>query len=334
MKNGEKALARGSIHDRFLKVSVRPLAFLWAGEAVSQFDRLSESDYFAAVFSALGQMDQAAIDDWAFVITTAANGEPIDPAEVLAGTGKTKVALLWLGAEKGSVPRAEGFDLVLAAYANRTDARTRALPLGYMNGRVPSSDTPLLRRGVDVFFAGTLNANRFDLVLAFSHPYDPRTWLVKLLRPFRYRRVVARACRAILGFVGSPRPRNRGVQFVIGSAWSKALDAKTYVAILEDSKVVLCPRGWESTETFRHYEGLRAGCAMVSEPLPDVEFYRGLPASFVDDWRDAPAFVEDLLGRIREGHLTSEAQRAFYEKSLSPDATARYIVRAILSRNV
>ena len=70
------------------------------------------------------------------------------------------------------------------------------------------------------------------------------------------------------------------------SGFKAGLSPDQYGSMLTDSKVVLCPKGFDSTETFRHMEAIRAGAVVISEPLPDTHFYRNSPIRCVSNWRE------------------------------------------------
>ncbi len=71
-------------------------------------------------------------------------------------------------------------------------------------------------------------------------------------------------------------PAVRG-EITLTDGFARGLSPETYGRKLALSKTVLCPRGFSSTDTFRHVEALRAGAVVISEPLPDLHLYRGSP---------------------------------------------------------
>src|SRR5215472_152161 len=103
------------------------------------------------------------------------------------------------------------------------------------------------------------------------------------------------------------------------------LSPECYGRMLNDSKIVLCPRGLSSSETFRHMEALRAGAIVISERLPDTHFYHGSPIVSVRDWRAglemARQIIADpkLLARL---HLET---MKWWNRVCSEEATASYV---------
>lgn len=59
----------------------------------------------------------------------------------------------------------------------------------------------------------------------------------------------------------------------------------SYSQKMMNSRICVAPRG-SMAETYRLYEGLRAGCLVVANRLPDEPFLRGAPVIQVDHWRE------------------------------------------------
>ena len=114
---------------------------------------------------------------------------------------------------------------------------------------------------------------------------------------------------------------------------SLAEGAETYAEELGRTKVLISPRGG-STETFRFYEGMLAGCVVVTEPLPPFWFYEGAPAVTLPDWRRLPAILEPLLSDPVRLERQSEASRRWWDERLSPRAVGRYMARCLNSTSV
>jgi hypothetical protein len=95
--------------------------------------------------------------------------------------------------------------------------------------------------------------------------------------------------------------------------------------------VCLAPRGL-TPQTFRLYEGARAGCAIVCERLPHLWFYDGAPFVFVDDWRDLveilPPQLDDPL-RLEDLHKKT---MEWWESKFSPAAVGAFMVRSLAER--
>jgi hypothetical protein len=100
--------------------------------------------------------------------------------------------------------------------------------------------------------------------------------------------------------------------------------AVSYAEALGRTKVLLAPRGG-SVETFRFYEGMLAGCIVVTEPLPPFWFYDGSPAVVVRDWGGLPGVVDRLFEDPSALRLRHQAGLRWWEEHLSPRAVGRYM---------
>ena len=99
------------------------------------------------------------------------------------------------------------------------------------------------------------------------------------------------------------------------------------------TKVLLAPRGG-SVETFRFYEGMLAGCVVITEPLPPFWFYDGAPAVVVRDWRRLPGLLDRLLGDPAGLERRRAASLRWWDERLSPSAVGRYMARCLNSTSV
>ncbi len=104
-----------------------------------------------------------------------------------------------------------------------------------------------------------------------------------------------------------------------------------YAARLADTKIALSPRG-VSHETFRTYEAMRAGCAVIAERQLPAWFTEGWPVIEVDDWNEAGPIIEGLLADPRRLEELGRACQAWWLEKCSEEAVAHYIVRELSLR--
>ena len=102
-------------------------------------------------------------------------------------------------------------------------------------------------------------------------------------------------------------------------------NVKTFSRMLHDSKIAICPSGFKSPETCRHFEAMRAGCVVISEPLPEHHFYQGSPMIMLDSWKDLEKTVESLLSNPAHLHEVHEKTLNWWKNVCSERATALYI---------
>jgi hypothetical protein len=72
----------------------------------------------------------------------------------------------------------------------------------------------------------------------------------------------AKLSRRTLIDVAATLPEGR---LVVNEKFNSGLDKAAYAALLRDTQIVLCPRGWSSVESYRLYEALEAGAIPLVE---------------------------------------------------------------------
>ena len=173
------------------------------------------------------------------------------------------------------------------------------IPLGYQSQQTLPQRS-MSERSLDTFFAG-------DIATPF--PYnDYRYWIppTKTVTRRQLWNVLDTLRRSgewniVLDDV---RPDNSGPQ----PSSAKALDYQSYSERMMNSRICVAPRGsnWES---YRFYEGLRAGCLVITSPFRNEPFLRGAPVITVDSWRELPKLLRryardiDTLERYRLASL-------------------------------
>jgi hypothetical protein len=99
------------------------------------------------------------------------------------------------------------------------------------------------------------------------------------------------------------------------------LSHDAYVKSLASSKVSLCFAG-HSHETHRHIESAMQGCAIITDPLPDIDFYNVAPFVRSIGWDQS--HVEFVI----KNHIElGNAAYQWYNEYASPQAVSRRICR-------
>lgn len=106
---------------------------------------------------------------------------------------------------------------------------------------------------------------------------------------------------------------------------------EVYAHKLAQTKIALCPRG-VSHETFRIYEALRSGCAVIAARQLPSWFNEGWPVIEVDDWSGLKDLAEGLLGDEKRLTEISVQSRAWWEEKCSEEAVAHYMARELSLR--
>lgn len=173
-----------------------------------------------------------------------------------------------------------------------------SFPLGFNKKHIKLVNRPIKNRPIDVFFAGHMaSTNR-------------KRYMGKVIEFFDR-------------MPSSERPR---LDFNISGGFNMGLDAETYSEKLHQSKIVVCPAGNVSVETFRHYEAMRSGAIVVSPNLPQTKIYKDAAICQVDDWDgNVGNVIMELLSDLDMLQLIQERQQQTYNNRFTAKSVAKYI---------
>ena len=173
-----------------------------------------------------------------------------------------------------------------------------SFPLGYNKKHKKLVNRPIKDRPIDVFFAGHMvSSNR-------------QRYMNKVIEFFR----------------DMPSNERPYIDFNITRGFNIGLDADTYSEKLHQSKIVVCPAGNVSMETFRHYEAMRSGAIVVSPNLPQTKIYKDAVICQVDDWdANVGSVIMELLSDLDMLQLIQERQQQTYNNRFTAKSIAKYI---------
>jgi hypothetical protein len=282
---------------------------------------LNETAFLERVIAELKTMMGDAFLEYAFFILSSHDGN-VQP-ESVSDPSPRKV-LIFVSDESASVPSylQPHYLAIFKGYLPREIPGANVFPfnIGYVRD-VPTYPFKRVRdRKITVFFSGSSSVKRLPLYRAL-HPLYRRLPEVVARRAFsmssrRFGRWVfpTDLSRALPGSV---------LRFT--DRFKAGLSPLEYGRKLADSRIVLCPSGGASPETFRHIEAMRAGAVLISEALPDTHFYRGAPILAVCDWNTG---IEQARRLLDDEASLAELQRDtldWWEAVCSEAATARYM---------
>ncbi|GGK57827.1 hypothetical protein ACD591_15655 [Rufibacter glacialis] len=187
------------------------------------------------------------------------------------------------------------------------------IPLGYNYSFRESKVKKISERSINVFFSGNLHKGRSDF---FS-------WLLGFKLPL----FVQHRLRKLLNLTFDHKFPSSYIRFTSG--FNSGLSSKEYSSIVADSKIVLCPGGSVSVESFRLYEAMRQGCVIISEVLPERKLFNQCPIIEIPDWGVVTSIVENLLSDTKKMEQLSMAVKDWYDNSVSPEAIGRYIYHTV-----
>src|SRR5215475_6059507 len=290
------------------------------------YSSLFEAQYLNVVFEELADLLCDDFSKYAFYVYS--NSDPMYtlPLEAI-NDGRRKI-LIYLSDEISSVPRPLGdsFLAVFKCYL-RGDCFHRnifPLALGYSKHIPERPVVSMEQRGINVFFSGNLNTNRIKLYQELSGYSDYKFSPKEMDLLFQL--------ASLLPMDFSAHYPESYIKFTNG--FGRGLSGEEYSRRLYQSKIAICPGGFVSNETFRHFEAMRAGCAIISANLPDTFYYRGAPIFTVSAWNEMDTLVEWLLADCKKLKEAQMATRAWWDDVCSEKAMARYIFRTICDLNM
>ena len=173
-----------------------------------------------------------------------------------------------------------------------------SFPLGFNKKHVKLPNKPMKARPTDVFFAGHASStNRVHYL----------RWVVEY-------------------FKDMPKSKRPVLDFNISKGFNMGLDGFEYSRKMHNAKIVVCPAGNVSMETFRHYEAMRSGAIVVSPRLPQTKIYKDAAICQVDDWEYTVGdTIMDLLSDLDMLQLVQERQQQTYNNRFTAKSVAKYI---------
>lgn len=281
-----------------------------------RFGQLMESVFLGKTLEELRRLMGSDFSRTQFVIFSGSNADAIQ----FDGLAPEKTFVFHVSDETSSVPHAL-CARVRAVFKNYLPAENLArnlfsLPLGYAAATLERPPTPILERPQSVFFSGYLSRRRLPVFHALSG-----SWASTIAGLFG--RALRRPVRC-----GSVIP-NAYIQFTQG--FGKGLSGPEYADHLAQSKIVLCPRGFLTSETYRHFEAMRAGSIIISEPLPPLRFYQGSPIITLESWRGVRERLLELVNQPERLVSLQKQTLTWWADQCSEIATAAYISSVINS---
>lgn len=126
---------------------------------------------------------------------------------------------------------------------------------------------------------------------------------------------------------------NQTVKVHQQTSTGKLSDINDYAQRLMDSKVCLAPRG-SVPDTWRFFEGLKSGCIVITNPLPNEWYYQGAPVIQLDSWDQLEETLLPLLAdEARLENMHSQSLK-YWEEVCGERALGRFLAQAISRSDV
>lgn len=292
-----------------------------------QFEQLNESLFIEKVLDQLANIMGSSFFNYEFYIFSH-QGEGNIPSSVNLKTEKSKV-LLFFSDEMGIDPKpyAHQYYAIFKSYIGNLSTSKNVFPLslGYVRDVPQIPIKPINQRSINVFFRGNFNKNRLDLYRNLSK--------FKAIIPKKIKSHSGFFRRLLIKFQNDFKNRFPQSIIIFNNGFKKGFTPQEYGEILADSKIVLCPKGFDMPESFRHFESMRAGSIIISERLPKTEFYLNSPIIEINNWEEGLLKVKELLSDPALMDAIQKETTSWWENKCSEKATAEYINAKLLSLN-
>lgn len=197
----------------------------------------------------------------------------------------------------------------------RRDPVTIHLPLGY-HSQIELPQVPMADRELDTFFAGDLtprySPGSYQRYTS-SSKIEARKQLWAVLQQLQQEG----QWRLELGNIAA------------GERSTGAPEFGSYSEKMMHSRLCVAPRG-SVADTYRAFEGLRAGCLVLANPLPKDEFfYPGAPVFIVDHWRELPSLLKRFARNIELLEEFRARGLAWWDAHLRPEVLAESIAQQL-----
>jgi hypothetical protein len=186
------------------------------------------------------------------------------------------------------------------------------IPLGY-HSQVEVPYVPIKDRTLDMFFAGEVR-----------HPLpksDYRYWTST--SKFEVR---GQLQAELIKLDGEWRIDFGAIASTDNKRNAQAFD--TFSEKMMHTRICLAPRG-TLPDTFRHFEGMRAGCMVIGNPVPVEPYLYGAPMLILDHWSELRGLLKKYGRNDDFIQEMGDRGRAWWNERLTPEVTGRYIAEQI-----
>ena len=179
-------------------------------------------------------------------------------------------------------------------------------PLGYnQKFKAISPVVPIDKRNLDIFFAGHCFGG--------SRRQQEMKPVLKMLG---------------LGEESNLEIKDTGIRSAVTrtKGFNSGYEGNEYSKLMCQSKIALCPHGNVSSESFRYYEAAKAGCVIISPPLPQHDLYTNTGAIQLSNWvEDIEYTIKDLLSNERKLKKLHQKTLNDWANRYSEKSAAEYI---------
>lgn len=299
-------------------------------EGQTSFKYLCETSFVVNLFEKIKMLMRDKFDEFNFYVYSYGWKQDVLPNSVFHEYEKRKI-LIYISDESGNVPYylAPYFYCIFKIHLQLDKFIVNNIfnfPLGCEKYVPKQTYKSIYERKYSVFFSGNLNYGRLPLFFYLIIGKIPAKIIIKGIKVFMRIRIFK---KILTLFRFDSKFPNAFIRFTNG--FKQGLSPEKYGEIISNSKIVLCPKGFNLPECFRHYEAMRAGCVIISEKLPPTFFYKGSPIIQISDWKEGLKIADELLNNNSKLEELSKMTINWWENKCSENATAQYIIECIES---
>lgn len=246
--------------------------------------------------------------------------------------------LFWIGDEEGYIPSSavfSRFNYIFKVHLKDKDAidiknginifrpGLYHFPLLTIDDVPELPILPFCERKYSIYFGGNLNKNRVPFYVALNKKVSLLARLDNFLLKYNLRGGdrLYELCFKNKSFDISYLYDNACIKFYSG--FNNGDNYNKYAHFLQNSKIVLSPKGFHSTECFRLYEAMRQGCIVVTESLPHVWCYKDAPCITIDSWKNLSSNLFNNAQVLNK--WSPNMIRKYYDERLSVKGIANYV---------
>lgn len=282
-----------------------------------KFNELLEYPYYSQILLKLKDILKEDFEKYDFwIYSKIAQKKFVDDNDFIPKSKKNNLVIFYISDETNHIPIefAEKAKIIFKVLIKENSIKNIFyFPLGYANGKgLPI--IPINKRKYNVFYLGQLGRNRINLYKALSHTNFINNNILLLFKKFIPTDFSKLFPSSIIRFTHN---------------FGSGLNRDDYNKILYNSKIVICPYGAVTEETFRHYEAMRAGCVIITLKMPKVFPYHNAPIIQINNWKELIPTVKSLLedqDKIEELH---QATINWWQNKCSEIAIAKYVAEKL-----
>lgn len=284
---------------------------------IFKFDELFEYPYYSKIILNIKELLKDNFEIYDFLIySKIAQKVLVDDSEYIPSNKQDNLILFYISDETGHIPLefAKKCKIVFKVLIKENSIdNIHYFPLGYANGdELPI--IPIQNRKYNVFFMGQLGRNRMSLFKTFSHTNWIPTDILLLLKQLLPKDFSSTFPKSIIKFT---------------TGFGSGLNRDEYNKVLYNSKIVICPYGAVTPETFRHYEAMRAGCVIITLKMPEVFPFQNAPIIQLNNWDELVPTIKSLLEDQSKLENFHAATLDWWRTKCSEDAVARYVIEKL-----